>query len=114
MAVQESTEPIACTLDPAGFQTQSDRWTQVLARAAIERVETEHGIRIRLRAEPGVEEELRQLVGVESRCCAWASWTLDAGGDGLVLRVTSTGDGIAVIRSIFASQPAADDGTALV
>jgi hypothetical protein len=100
-----SDEPIACTLDSAGFATQVDRWTQVLARAVIEPVETEDGIRIHFRAGSGVEQELRELVGVESECCSWASWGVDASGDGLVLRVTSTGDGIAVIRAIFASQP---------
>jgi hypothetical protein len=111
MAQQESIsgttagceEAIVCTLDSAGFATQAARWTQVLARGAIDYVEIEGGIRVQFRAEPGVEQELRELVAVESECCSWAAWVVDIREDRLALRVTSTGDGVTVIRTMFES-----------
>jgi len=99
---------IACMLDRAGFARQSQRWNQALARAAIDRVETEDGIRMTFRAEPGVEQELRELVAMESECCSWAVWRVDGNDDQLVLRVTSTGYSIAVIRTMFARRPTGD------
>src|SRR5881398_3148937 len=56
---------IACTLTAAGLATQSKRWQQLRGRAMIDRVETAHGLRISFRSEPGVEDELRELVAVE-------------------------------------------------
>jgi hypothetical protein len=53
-------KPIACTLDLAGLATQSERWAQILGRAAIERVETEDGIRVDVRTQSGVERGLRE------------------------------------------------------
>jgi hypothetical protein len=93
---------IACTLDAAGFATQSERWTQIVAHAAIDRVETEDGIRVDFRAEPGVEQVIRELVALESECCSWASWTVEVSDDEIVLQVTSVGDGVAVVHSLLA------------
>ena len=104
-------EPVACTLDAAGFQTQSERWAHLLASAGLERIETEDGLRLHFRAESGVDQELRELVAVETECCAWASWTVQSEPGQLVLRVRSTGDGIAVIHSMFSTaRPAVADG----
>jgi hypothetical protein len=119
MSVQPSTtgttdpgeEPVACTLDAAGFQTQSDRWAHLLASAGIERVEIEDGLELQFRAEPGVDQELRELVAVETECCSWASWTVVSEPGRLVLRVRSNGDGIAAIHSLFSrARPASADG----
>jgi hypothetical protein len=97
-------EPITCRLDSAGFATQSERWTQLFARAAIDSVETEDGVRVHFRAESGVEEGLRELIAVESGCCSWANWRVEVGDDQIVLQVTSAGDGPAVIHKMFATQ----------
>lgn len=105
MTHQESiagASDIACTLDSAGFAAQSERWTQVLARAPLELVDTEDGIHMEFASEPGVEQDLRELVAVESKCCSWAVWRVDVSDNRIVLSVASTGDGIAAIRTIFA------------
>src|ERR1700687_5228538 len=94
-------EPIACTLDCAGFGTQSERWALILASAGVERVETEDGLRLHFRAESGAEHELRELVAVETQCCSWASWTVQSESGQFVLRVRSRGDGIAVLHRMF-------------
>jgi hypothetical protein len=103
-------EPVACTLDAAGFQTQSDRWTHLLVSAGVERVDTKDGLQLHFRTESGVDQELRELVAVETECCSWASWTVQSEAGRLVLRVRSTGDGVAVIHSMFSTaRPAGAD-----
>jgi len=99
MAVPQ--EAIACTLASAGLATQSERWQHVRARAELERVATPDGLRMHFRAESGVEQELRELVAVENECCSWAAWTVEAVGNEAVLRIASTGEGVAVLHSMF-------------
>jgi hypothetical protein len=104
-------EPIVCTLDAAGFGAQSDRWAQLLASAGVERVEIEDGVRVHFRAGAGIEHELRELVAVETECCSWASWTVQPEVGQLILRIRSSGDGIAVIHRMFiGASPAPTDG----
>ncbi len=98
-----SDAPVACTLEAADQAAQGDRWTQLAARALIERAQTSQGLRISFRPEPGVEEELRKLVAIENRCCRWADWTTEASTREVVLNVRSSGEGIAALHDMFAS-----------
>ncbi len=93
--------PVACALTSQDLAAQATRWQQLAARAMTERAETAHGLRISFRSEPGVEDELRELVSVENQCCPWATWTAEAGADYVVLNVASTGDGIAALHGMF-------------
>ncbi len=93
--------PVACTLSPAGLAAQAGRWHRLAARALAERAETGDGLRLRFRAGPGVEQELRALVAVENQCCSWADWTVQASPGQLVLDVRSEGDGTAVLHGMF-------------
>lgn len=90
---------ISCDLGTAGEATQAERWLLLGRQAALGRAETPEGLEIRFRGEPGVERELRDLVAVESRCCAWARWDVRPAGDELVLRVTSTPEGAAALHA---------------
>jgi hypothetical protein len=92
---------VACTLTPGGLAAQAGRWQRLMARAMTKRTETADGVRLSFRAEPGTEEELRALVAVENECCAWAAWTVDTGGETIVLDVRSSGDGVATLHSMF-------------
>jgi hypothetical protein len=93
--------PVACTLGSAELGTQVDRWRNLLADAGTKRAVTDDGLRVCFRRDPDVERELRNLVGVEIKCCAWADWAVEANAEGLVLEIASTGDGIPVIHSWF-------------
>ena len=93
--------PVACALTPQDLAAQATRWQQLAARAMTERGETAHGLRITFRSEPGVEDELRELVAVENKCCPWANWTAEADADHVVLNVASIGDGIAALHGMF-------------
>jgi hypothetical protein len=94
-----SQVPVACTLGSADLGRQVDRWRKLYAAAGTDRAETDDGLRVRFRRDAIVERELRELVAVETECCAWADWTVEADARQLVLAVTSTGDGIPVLHS---------------
>jgi hypothetical protein len=93
------TTPVACTLTPADLAAQGERWCRLMAWAVTERAETADGLRVRFR--PGAEEELRALVAVETRCCPWASWTVELDAGTIVLDVRSTAGGVATLRGMF-------------
>ena len=93
-----ASRAIACTLGSGPLATQVERWTSLYTGAGIERVETEDGLRVSFRPDPAVEEELGALVAVEVECCRWASWSVEAQADALVLEISSTADGVPVIH----------------
>jgi hypothetical protein len=95
--------PVACSLSRAGLAEQAGRWARLAARSLTGRVATADGVRFRFRPEPGAEAELRTLVAVETQCCPWATWTIQADTAQLVLDVRSAGDGIAALHSMFAT-----------
>src|SRR5215470_3439165 len=93
--------PVACTLTTADLAEQTERWERLAEQALTESAQTERGLRLSFRPEPGAEEELRQLVAVENECCRWATWTVQASAGRIVLDVRSTGDGIAALHTMF-------------
>ena len=93
--------PVACALSSADLAAQTSRWEQLAARAMTERTETADGLRLCFQAEPGVEDELHTLAGVETQCCPWATWTVRGTAREVVLEVHSTGAGIATLHSMF-------------
>jgi hypothetical protein len=101
----DGTAPVACTLTSADLAAQSDRWHLLASRAMTGRTETEHGVRMVFRPEPGAEEELRALVAVESECCSWAHWTVATISGQIVLDVRSTAEGITALHGMFTSLP---------
>ena len=93
---------VACTLTSADLAAQGEGWAQLAARAMTGRALTADGLRVSFRAEIGVEDELRRLVAVEKECCAWAAWTVRAGGAEVMLEVRSAAaEGVAVLHGMF-------------
>jgi len=101
---------VACTLTAADLAAQRGAWERLIARAMTERAETADGLRICFRPEPGAEAELRALVAVESECCAWASWTVEAGEGRLVLTVRAAGEGIGALHDMLGGRGTAARG----
>ena len=93
------TIPVACTLTAAGLAAQSKRWERLIARTLTERAETPDGLRMSFH--PDSEDELRALVAVETRCCAWAAWTVEPTAGAVVLDVRSAAEGIATVHAMF-------------
>jgi hypothetical protein len=102
-SIPKEVDVIACKLSPAGLAAQSGRWHALADRALIERAETDTGLCLSFRANPGVEEELRALVLVENECCAWADWSVVTSPGQVALDVRSTGEGIAVLHGMFSA-----------
>lgn len=92
---------VACALSSADLAAQTGRWEQLAARAMTGRTETADGLRLCFQAEPGVEDELHTLAGVENQCCPWATWTVRGAAREIVLEVRSTGAGIATLHGMF-------------
>jgi hypothetical protein len=94
--------PIACSLPEADLANRHDRWLQLWQGAAVDAVTTSNGLQLLFRAEPRVEEELRQLAELERDCCAFADWSVQARGTELVLDVTApTEEGIRAVQAMF-------------
>jgi hypothetical protein len=93
--------PVACTLSSADLASQAYRWRRLARRAIAERVQTADGLRVSFHREPGVEDELRELIGIESDCCRWARWSVEASADQVALVVRSAGEGIATLHGMF-------------
>jgi hypothetical protein len=63
---------------------------------------TADGVTLTFRADDDVERELRELAATENECCAWARWEVRAlDGDALAMHASATGDGVAVLQSMF-------------
>lgn len=102
-ASHDRVPAIACELGAGQASTQAQRWMQLGRHAGLGRVETADGLWIRFRDKPEVEQELRALVAVESRCCAWAHWHVYRAGGELIMQVSSTPEGAATLHAIFSA-----------
>jgi hypothetical protein len=92
---------IACTLGAADLADQSAAWRKLREASEIAAEQIPDGVRVRFRADTGVEEELQRLTAVENTCCSWASWSVHAGGHEVVLEVRSSGDGVEAAQALF-------------
>ena len=93
--------PVACTLGDTSLGAQIGRWKRLGRASGLSRATTEEGLRLGFSDEPAVEAELRALVAVESECCDWAHWEIRREDDELVVRVSSSGEGVAVLHAMF-------------
>ena len=96
-----ASAPVACSLTTEGLMEQAGRWARLAARALTGHTKTADGLRLGFRPEPGIEEELRALVAVETQCCPWATWTVQASATQLALEVRATGDGVTALHGMF-------------
>jgi hypothetical protein len=98
---QDNAPVIACELGGDEIGAQAERWIRLGRDAGLKRVGTEDGLQIRFRDQPAVEEELRALVAVESKCCSWARWEVRRADGDLILTVSSTPEGAATLHTMF-------------
>jgi hypothetical protein len=100
-AAPDLAPDIACDLSAESLATQAERWLRLAGEAGLGRAETADGLDLRFRDEAAVEQELRDLVSVESNCCPWARWEVHRVDGELVMRATSTSDGAAVLHGML-------------
>jgi len=94
---------IACSLNQDDRAERSERWLTLGSRALVQIVPTDAGLALVFAAEPGVELELRELAELERDCCAFASWTVRADAERVVLDVAGDGEAVPVIQGMFDS-----------
>jgi hypothetical protein len=83
-----SDKPIACSLSAADLERRRARWEALADGALIERAQRLEGVRLVYRAEPGAEQELRELVALEAECCPFLDFSVTPQDGRLVLDVT--------------------------
>jgi hypothetical protein len=87
-----------CTLTSSELATRGARW-RALAPTFVKAKDLENGFRLVFRPEPGVEGALRELAGLESDCCAFASWRVHVDDCCVLLDVLEGGDSATRLRS---------------
>ncbi len=93
---------IACSLTAQDLPERRRRWLALADRALTDRETIPGGIRLTFRSERGIEQELRALARLERDCCGFAAFDVSASHESVTLDVTSSGDGVAAARALFA------------
>jgi len=88
--------PIACTLSPSELKDRGAAWRKLWASGLLHRERVPGGIR--LQADRGAEDALRQLVDLERECCAWIDFRVE----GSTVTMTADADGEPVLAGMFA------------
>ena len=79
--------PVACTLAVTDGAAQLQRWRQLNDRALVRQVREPEELLLVYRTDGGTRAELESLVDVETTCCAFLDWQVEAREDDLRLRV---------------------------
>jgi hypothetical protein len=95
--------PIACSLAASAAQDRESQWRALLSRSLIRRALAPGGMRIDLRALPGVRQELRRLIAAEQDCCPFMTMSVETTDQAiLVLTVTTSELGAPILAQLFA------------
>ena len=93
---------IACALGQEALVERQQRWQALAARAGLDIVSSDGGLRLIFRADRGVEMELRELGALERECCAFADWSVRSEDGEVVLEVRGESDeAIAAVQGMF-------------
>ena len=102
MESNRGSQGAACSLGPSELSQRGARWTALLARADTRVTRTGNGMRLTFAADQGTSGELRELVGLERQCCAFATWSVHENGGQLVVDIgANTAEGIAAVQAMF-------------
>jgi hypothetical protein len=95
---------IACTLTQENLEANRNRWHALGARALLSVDTTDRGLRLVFADRPDVAAELGALAELERECCAFATWTLTAERDRILLDVAGkTDDAVPAVKEMFRS-----------
>jgi hypothetical protein len=93
---------VACALEKDDLRERLERWQALGGRAFAGIVSTSSGLRLIFHADRWVEDELRELVALERKCCAFANWSVHSNQDEVAVDVTAEGDGaVAAVQTMF-------------
>ncbi len=97
----EPSLPIACSLTAEQLWDRREVWQRLHDEALLDEKAIDDGVQLVYAAHEAVEQTLYDLARLESECCAFAEWQVARLDDTVVLRVTSRGDGITAVQSLF-------------
>lgn len=90
--------PIACTLTPKAGRAQVEKWRAFDEDYALESERTDTRVTIHYAKLDDSIRRLRQLVAVESTCCAFVDWSIDETQTHLLLTVSGTPEQLAALN----------------
>jgi hypothetical protein len=94
--------PIACSLAASAAQDRESQWHALLSRSLIRRVPAPGGMRMDLRALPGVRQELERLIAAERDCCPFMTMSVETTDQAVVvLTVTTSELGALILVQLF-------------
>jgi len=82
--------PTACTLGVADGAAQLRRWHELNDQALVHRQRSAEELLLVYRPDDATRTELESLVAVETTCCAFLEWHVEAREDDLRLHVRGT------------------------
>ena len=114
MSTTPPSAPIVCDMTDAP-DIAVDRiaeYRNLFAAALIGRERTQDGIRFRFRAEPGIEDRVRDLAALEKACCAFFTFTVARHDDEVWWDSSVVDDDIArrILDEMFTLPDTAGDG----
>ena len=106
MQIPPASTPVACDMTNAR-DTPDERlaeYRRLFARALVARERTAIGIRFRFRAEPGIEDWVRDLAAREKECCPFFGFDIAVDGEEVMWEaaVPETDEARAVLEDFYA------------
>jgi MerR family transcriptional regulator, copper efflux regulator len=108
MSMDQTSEPIACSLSSREAQARAREWARLLERAQAVRSPVAGGMRIELRRLDGAAAELDRLVAAERACCPFLTLRVEAADEVLALTITAPADAEPLIADLFRYARASD------
>ena len=106
MTATDPSMSIACSVRADAAADREAQWRELLSRAVIRRAPAPGGVRIELRALPGVRRELDRLVAGERDCCPFMTMSVETTKDHvLVLTVTAPELAAGIVERLFEGDP---------
>jgi hypothetical protein len=86
MDIPSASTPIVCDMTdaPDTDQQRLAEYRRLFEQALVGREQTAEGIRFRFRADPGIEDWVRDLAAREKACCAFYAFAVTVEGDGVL------------------------------
>jgi hypothetical protein len=93
---------LVCTLTAADYRDRETAWLK-LGNYLKASADVPGGLSFFFAPTRGLKDSLRELVRLESECCAWMTFVMSESPEGIRLLITSNGeDGERAVRETFA------------
>jgi hypothetical protein len=94
--------PFACSLTATAGAERAQRWRTLLDDGLLYARRLAGGRRLAFRAEPGVVQELDELVAAERECCPFLNLTVARFDERLILDIVAPPEAETIIDAMFA------------